>query len=288
MKLSISFDYDSPAGYRESFHLKDIAPDSDLRGTEALIEILAAHNAFATFGIVGEAALPGAPPEHCTEQIRFLHVAGHEVASHSFHHRYLPSMTNAELLADLHGSRLVLEGCIQAGVRGFIPPFNRPMHFPARGAISFSEVFGMHGRGRGRQSISSLFKVLSASGYSWSRVSFANKFSYGLQCLHLKSAALPEQPFLLYDVVAIPLHSTGFGDSTRAIVRRYLDSDLTLAIYGHPNQALTSNEQSAACLDEFLRHFEEERRSGKLQLQTMQQVELSTRQNVDSQRLQYA
>ncbi len=288
MRLSISFDYDSPAGYRESFKLKEIAADSDYRGADALIEVLAAHRALATFGVVGQAALEGTPPDHCPEQIRALHRAGHEIASHSLHHRYLPSMSDAELLDDLRGSRDVLETCIQAPVRGFIPPFNRPMHFPSRGAVSFSEVFGMHGRGRGRQSISSLLKALSTAGYGWSRVSFVNKLSYALERLQLASAALPEQPFLFHNVIAIPLHSTGFSDATRALVKRYLDSDLTLAIYGHPNQALTSNEQSAACLDEFLHTFAADRKSGKLQLETMTQVELRTRQSTTSRALQYA
>lgn len=278
MRVSISFDYDSPAGYKESFQLQNIPPDSDFRGTNALLEVLAAHKARATFGVVAQAALQGTPPDHCAEQIRGLYLAGHEIASHSLHHRYLPSMRNAELFADLRVSRGVLEGCIEAPVRGFIPPFNRPMHFPFRGAISFSEMFGLHGRGRGRQSISSLLAALSATGYGWSRVSFENKFSYALRRMHLAPAAAPAQPFLQHNVVAIPLHGTGFGDSTRALVRRYLDSDLTLAIYGHPNQALTRNEQSAACLDDFLRMFAADRKSGRLRIETMAQVELNTRQ----------
>ncbi len=288
MKLAISFDYDSPAGYRESFKLKGIAADADFRGADALIAVLAAQNALATFAVVAQAALQGTPPEHCPDQIRALHWAGHEIASHSLHHRYLPSMSDAELLADLLVSRNVLETCIEAPVRGFVPPFNRPMHFPLRGAISFSEVFGLHGRGRGRQSVSSLLRALSAAGYGWSRVSFMNKFSYALQRLHTMPETRPPQPFLLHNVVAIPLHGTGFGDSTRALVRRYLDSDLTLAIYGHPNQALTGNEQSAACLEEFLRTFATDRKSGRLQLETMAQVELNTRRTLNSKHVKCA
>ena len=272
MRLAISFDYDSPEGYRNSFAMQGCRADADQQGTDALLRVLSDHNAVATFGVVGRVALDGPPPEHCPEQIRQIHAAGHEVASHSMYHRFLPPMRRRELFEDVAASRRALEHCIGAPVRGFIPPFNRPMHFPQRRAISVSEVLGLHGRGRGRQSLGSLLRVLGEAGFGWSRVSFEDKLAriFG-------RAAAPAQPFLYRGVVAIPLHSTGFGEASAALVRRYLASDLTLAIYGHPNQALENNDQSAAMLDRFLTEFAGERRSGRLQLHTMAEIEGLTR-----------
>ncbi len=273
MKLAISFDYDSPEGYRNSFGMQGWREDADQQGTEALLRVLSDHDAAATFGVVGRAALDGRPPEHCPEQIRAIHAAGHEVASHSMYHRFLPPMRRRELFEDAAGSRRALENCIGAPVRGFIPPFNRPMHFPQRRAISVSEMLGLHGRGRGRQSLGSLLGVLGEAGFGWSRVSFEDK----LERIFGRAAAGPAQPFVYRGVVAIPLHSTGFGEATAALVRRYLATALTLAIYGHPNQALENNDQSAAMLDRFLADFAGERRGGRLQLHTMGEIEGFTR-----------
>lgn len=271
MKLAISFDYDSPEGYRNSFGMRGWRANADQEGADLLMRVLAVHDVRATFGIVGRVALQGDPPEHCPDQIRTLHAAGHEVASHSMFHRFLPPMRRDELFDDVAASRRALEDCISSPVRGFIPPFNRPMHFPQRRAISISELLGLHGRGRGRQSLGSLLRTLGRAGFGWSRVSFEDKLA------RYFGTPGPAQPFVFGGVVAIPLHSTGFGEASTALVRRYLDTGLTIAIYGHPNQALEDNDQSAANLDRFLAAFAPERRQGRLQLHTMAEIEAFTR-----------
>jgi peptidoglycan/xylan/chitin deacetylase (PgdA/CDA1 family) len=277
MRLAISFDYDSPEGYRRSFGMRGCRPSADQEGAGLLLRVLRDHGARATFGIVGRVALPGEPPEHCPEQVRAIHAAGHEVASHSMLHKYLPPLGRRELFEDIVISRKVLETRIGGPVRGFIPPFNRPMHFPQRRAFSFSELLGVHGRGRARQSLGSLLGLLGRAGYGWSRVSFEDKVAALARRLGLRGEAAPAQPFLFGEVVAIPLHSTGFGEASRALVRRYLPTGLTLAIYGHPNQALEDNDQSASKLARFLDEFESERRQGLLQLHTMGEIEAFTR-----------
>jgi peptidoglycan/xylan/chitin deacetylase (PgdA/CDA1 family) len=279
MRLAISFDYDSPEGYRKSFGLQHCRPDADQRGADVLLRVLEDHGAAATFGVVGRVALDGAPPEHCPEQVARIHRRGHEVASHSMFHRFLPPLRRAELLEDVLASRQALESAIDAPVRGFIPPFNRPMHFPQRRAFSVSEVFGLHGRGRARQSLGALLCVLGQAGYGWSRVSFEDKVAAILRRAGLRKGSVPPQPFLYGGIVAIPLHSTGFGDASAALVRQCLRTDLTIAIYGHPNQALEPNEQSAETLARFLDTFERERAAGQLRLHTMAEIEAFTRKD---------
>jgi peptidoglycan/xylan/chitin deacetylase (PgdA/CDA1 family) len=267
MKLAISFDYDSPEGFRRSFGMQKMSPDADQRGTDLLLGVLSKHGVRTTFGVVGRAALDGPPPEHCPAQIRAIHAAGHEVASHSMHHLFLPPLRRDELFEEAAASRRALEDCIGAPVRGFIPPFNRPMHFPQRRAFSVSETLGLHGRGRGRQSVGSMLRVLGEAGYGWSRVSFEDKLA------RLLGGSKPEQPFVYGRVVAIPLHCTGFAESARALVRRYLDSDMVINLYGHPSQALEEREQSAGALDGLLEAFGSERRQGRLKILTMAEVE---------------
>ena len=277
MRLAISFDYDSPEGYRRSFGLKNCRPNADQQGTDALLGVLGQHDVRATFGIVGRVALDGEPPEYCPQQVCAIHRAGHEIASHSMWHKYLPPLRRRELFEDILYSRKVLESRIGGAVSGFIPPFNRPMHFLERRAFSFTEVFGLHGRGRARQSLGSLLHLLRLAGYGWSRVSFEDKAVALARRLGIRRDPAPMQPFVFGGVVAIPLHSTGFGEASRALVRRFLNTDLTLAIYGHPNQALEDNDQSASRLASFLGAFEADRAKGRLQFHTMKEIENLTR-----------
>ncbi|MGH9694958.1 MAG: polysaccharide deacetylase family protein [Bryobacteraceae bacterium] len=280
MRVAISFDYDSPVGYRESFGKTHYDPASDLKGTEALLKVLAAHAVKTTFAVVGRVALPGNPPDHCPGQIREILAQGHEVASHSMHHRFLPSMSDRELVEDARASKQALEACIGGPIRGFIPPFNRPSHFPQKGAFSFSEQLGLQGRGRGRQSVASLFSTLGDLGFGWCRISYQNSFENLGVKLGFRSRSAPVQPFLFRGLVAVPLHATGFGETSSALVRRLLDTDTLLTLYAHPNQALDytiPNDESAGLLDRFLASFEKERRAGKLHFETMAEVERATR-----------
>jgi len=266
MKLAISFDYDSPEGFRRSFGMQDVSRDADQRGTDLLLGVLSDHGVRVTFGVVGRAAQDGEAPEHCPGQVRAIHAAGHEVASHSMRHLFLPPLRSEELFEEADASRRALEDCIGAPVRGFIPPFNRPMHFPQRRAFSFSETLGLHGRGRGRQSVGSMLRILGEAGYEWSRVSFEDKLA------RLMGISKPTQPFLYGGLTAIPLHCTGFAEAGKALVRRSLGTDMVIALYGHPSQALEEREQSAGALDRLLKTFRSERREGRLEVLTMGEV----------------
>src|ERR1035437_987735 len=63
----------------------------DFENTERLLELHAQFNIPACFAVVGAAALPGLRPYHDPDQIRRIHAAGHEIASHSFQHDWLPA-----------------------------------------------------------------------------------------------------------------------------------------------------------------------------------------------------
>jgi peptidoglycan/xylan/chitin deacetylase (PgdA/CDA1 family) len=277
MRVAISFDYDSPAGYRESFSHASLSAAADVEGTQALLEVLAEHDVKTTFAVVGNAALDGPFPAHCPEQVRAIYASGHEIASHSMHHRFIPPMRREELLADVRAGKEALEICIDQDIRGFVPPFNRPSHFPQMGAFSFSEVAGLHGRGRGRQSTASLLETLRTAGYGWCRVSFEKTLHRLTEKLGLRSASIPLQPFLYRGVVAVPLHNTGFGPPALSLLKQYMHTDLVVTLCGHPFQALddsrVENSEHVDRLSELLQTFDAERRSGVLTFSTMGEVE---------------
>ena len=277
MRVAISFDYDSPAGYRESFSHANLSSTADVEGTHALLEVLAEHDVKTTFAIVGNVALDGPFPAHCPEQVREIQAAGHEIAAHSMHHRFIPPMRREELLADIRACKEALEVCTEQDIRGFVPPFNRPSHFPQMGAFSFSELAGLHRRGRGRQSVGSLLETLRIADYGWCRVSFKNTLQGLTDRLGLRSEKIPCQPFLSHGVVAMPLHNTGFGPPAVALMKRYMNTDLVVTLCGHPFQALddtrAANSEHVNCLAELLETFEPERENGTLKFCTMAEVE---------------
>lgn len=277
LRIAISFDYDSPAGYRQSFHMRDFPANADYQGAQHIMKVLRKHDVSVTFGVVGHAALPGEKWEYCPDQIRQIHREGHEIASHSMNHRYLPSMNDQELLRDVIASKSALEECIGGQIKGFIPPFNRPSHFPEYGAFSLSETLGLDGRGRGRQSVGSMLRTLSVAGFEWSRVSFQNKFDHIRRKIGRAKEQPPRQPFVFGDVVAIPLHHTGFAEDARQLVRQWMHADIVLTLYGHPNQALSDNSQNARELDCLLTEFCGPRAAREVDFCTMHEVAALTR-----------
>lgn len=85
-------------------------------GTDQLLDLLAAHGATGTFFVLGWVA------KHQPALVRRIHEAGHEVASHTFWHRRLPSMSPEEFRRDLLDSRAAIEDACGERIVGFRAP----------------------------------------------------------------------------------------------------------------------------------------------------------------------
>jgi peptidoglycan/xylan/chitin deacetylase (PgdA/CDA1 family) len=257
--------------------MRDFPANADYEGTHILLDVLRTHDVKATFGVVGQAALPGKLWDHCQEQIRAIHHAGHEIASHSMNHLYLPPLRDHELLEEVAASKRALEDCIGSSIQGFIPPFNRPSHFPELGAFSFLEVFGLDGRGRGRQTVGTMLRTLGVAGFRWSRASFESKYYQIGRRLGVLRERGPMQPFVFNNMVAIPLHQTGFGKDASRLIRQWLHTNITITLYGHPNQALSANGQNADELDRLLSELRPIRDEANLEFNTLGEIAALTR-----------
>ncbi|QDU55672.1 XrtA system polysaccharide deacetylase [Aeoliella mucimassa] len=86
------------------------------KSTERVLEILASKSITATFYIVGYIA------ERCPALVRRISDQGHQVASHSYWHRRVSSLTRQEFRDDLRRSRQVLEDTIGMKVTAFRAP----------------------------------------------------------------------------------------------------------------------------------------------------------------------
>jgi polysaccharide deacetylase family protein (PEP-CTERM system associated) len=86
------------------------------RNTTRILEILDESNVRATFFVLAWVA------ERCTQLIRTIAAAGHEVASHGWSHRLVYSLTPSEFRADVVRSKKYLEDLTGTAVRGYRAP----------------------------------------------------------------------------------------------------------------------------------------------------------------------
>ena len=104
LTLMLIWDYDTPTGFAVSYHSRTADPMLEYTCTDRILALLAGHGIVSTFACVGKAAEPGDLPLHNPAQIRQIHAAGHEIASHSHSHELLPALSQAELRQTLRDS----------------------------------------------------------------------------------------------------------------------------------------------------------------------------------------
>tara|TARA_B100000029_G_C17570608_1_gene956475 strand:- start:249 stop:1082 length:834 start_codon:yes stop_codon:yes gene_type:complete len=272
LKVSISFDYDTPIGYNESFNIKDIADFSEIEGTDKILNILNKYNIITTFGIVAKIIEHKKYREPFCRQIKNIYEEGHEICSHSYSHKFLPSLSLEDLQNEIILGKQVIENLINDPIIGFIPPFNRPMNYLRKGAISISEIFGLHKRGFGKNSLGKVLRILNENEFLWCRVSFKSKFRQ-LKNILLSSNEILYQPFYYRSILVIPLHSTGFGDKTTQLIESNLGKNKLICIYAHPHQALNKcNSQSAENMEKMIKKFQSARENGLLDYIAMKDI----------------
>jgi polysaccharide deacetylase family protein (PEP-CTERM system associated) len=86
------------------------------RTMDRMLELMAEHDVKATCFVLGWVA------ERVPGLVRRLAAAGHEVASHGYHHELVHELTEGEFAADVRRSKDVLEGITGERVRGYRAP----------------------------------------------------------------------------------------------------------------------------------------------------------------------
>ena len=95
----------------------DRLPSHVAENVELLLELLAETGARATFFVLGDVAARE------PELVRRIAAAGHEIASHGYAHRPVPTQTRRELAADVEASLAVLADCAGRPVEGYRAPY---------------------------------------------------------------------------------------------------------------------------------------------------------------------
>jgi len=231
--------------------------------TERLLDIHAHYGIPACFAVVGAAALPGARPYHDPAQIRRIHAAGHEVASHSFRHEWLPALTRPALVETLRRSKESLQQCIGAPVISFVPPFNQPFDYPAGWSFSFSERRRVRTE---RTDLRRLCEVLHETGYGFCRVAYLPLHLRLVEHLLQRRRTNVSHLESIAGIPCIRMNgAAGFTGPALSALNRCATTGGIVAVYGHPHSLDSGNAQDELWLRPFLERVDQLRRRGRIQ-----------------------
>jgi peptidoglycan/xylan/chitin deacetylase (PgdA/CDA1 family) len=236
----------------------------EFENTDQLLKILDAYGIKACFAVVGAAALPGPRPYHDPGQIRRIFEAGHEVASHSFRHEWLPGLDKAGLGETLKSSKDALEQCIGAPVTSFVPPYNQPFDYARRGSFS---IFERLHAGSGRTSLSGLCEGLYNAGYRFCRVAYRPWSLRAAETLMRRRLDRPRPLEQIEGIWCARINAPcGFAPETLSMLRACANSSRILTVYGHPHSLSLPGPQNLSFLHPFLAEVTQLRMSDQINI----------------------
>lgn len=263
-KLLLFWDYDTQWGAdrsRSAGGPKDWGR-LEFANTERLLDLHAKYDVKSCFAVVGAAALPGERPYHDPAQIKRIHSAGHEIASHSFRHEWLPALKRQALKETLKDSKDALEQCVGNEVISFVPPFNQPFDYAAGWSFSLSERKAVKS---GRTDLSSLCEMLQECGYRFCRVCYRPMIQRLVERLKHRRSILPVQPEVIKGITCLRLNTrAGFDEATKAAVCRSAVQGGWVVVYGHPHALSSQHAQSEHFFVPFLELITGLRQAGML------------------------
>lgn len=176
-KIILIWDFDGPIGQVNStlpynFHFENLV--AEIENVRWLLKLFESKNIKCCFAVTGFSAEQGVYPFNFPELIQEIASNGHEIASHSWRHEWIPKFSSKQIEKSAIRSKKVLEEAIEKPktVNGFVPPHNRPMTWWQRGAFSWGDqyLFPFSKLGNNEE----LIRLLHNVGYQWIRISYQN------------------------------------------------------------------------------------------------------------------
>lgn len=269
-KVCIIWDYDSAIGqvnssYPYNFHEESLL--TEIQNVEKILDLARERELKMTFAVVGFAAEMGRFPYHVPDQIRAIADAGHEVASHSWRHEWFPFLEREQVRRSLKRSKEALERCIgkSGSVKGFVPPFSRPMSWYGRLAVSLGDR--AFGPGFPGASLGSLLTLVEEAEYKWCRVVYQPLWGR-----IVRKAPAPGSVFWRGEVACIPQHTCGFGEKALTLLNQSIERGRALVVTGHPLGLSLPHEENEDRLKRFLNHLADLQGRGRVSVCTVQEL----------------
>lgn len=230
-KILLIWDFDGPIGqinssYPYNYHHENL--EEEINNVKWVLQILKEKKIKTCFAITGFSAEKGVYPFNFPEFINEIASQGHEIASHSWRHEWVPIFKRDQISKSLKRSKMVLERAINSEntVVGFVPPHNRPMTWLRRGAFSIGDrgVFPFFKLGDNEK----LINLLKETDYRWIRVSYNSFFSkIGLVKKNLTGRIIKHK-----GVLVLENHYTGFD---KKVLNHILSTNYnTYTVSAHP------------------------------------------------------
>lgn len=253
-----------PYGYfEESIH-------KEIENIKFILKCGSKKNIPMIFAITGFAAEEGTYPFHIPDLIRKIHNDGHEIASHSWKHEWFPFLEMEQILRTLEKSKMILEECIgeKNAVKGFVPPFGRPMSWLKKGAFSLGDrAIGPNFRGNDIQKIIPLVKN---SGYSWMRVSYRTLFE---KIAKLNKPRLLERNWHNESgLMCLPNNYVGFDKNAIDLINLGIKKKRDIVISAHPSGLSRSGTENIENFKLFLDFIIQQRSEGFLKISLLSDV----------------
>lgn len=231
--VHISWDFDAAIGQINAsypYNYNEQLIYEEIINVERILEIAKFYKVYFSFAITGFTAEQGIYPFHLPDLINKIYSGGHEIASHSWRHEWLPLLQQRQLYLTLERSKYILEKCINKSnsVIGLVLPHNRPMSWLGQGALSLGDrgIYPFFPGG----DIGAIARIASRIGYRWIRVAYRPLWE---KCFGFDSRAR-RKVINKHGVHLVPLTYTGFDEMAINLIQQftYRKNDITLC--GHP------------------------------------------------------
>lgn len=208
-KIILIWDFDGGIGqvnstYPYNFHFENF--ETEIENVRFILQVLRENVLRSCFAITGFSAEPGPYPLFFPDLISEIASQGHEIASHSWKHEWIPLFTEKQVSKSLFRSKKALEAVLPTSqsVVGFVPPHNRPMTWISKGAYSFGDrgLYPLFKMGN----LDTVFPLLKEHGYRWIRVSHRSIISK----LFKKAPNLTGRTYFHQGVLVLENHYNGF------------------------------------------------------------------------------
>ncbi|MCD6062768.1 MAG: polysaccharide deacetylase family protein [Flavipsychrobacter sp.] len=255
-KLMLVWDYDTPIARITATKPYNYVFEACLEeeaSVDFILQTARDLGAKYTFAVVGFGAEKSVAPFDVRHVIQKIAIAGHEVASHSWKHEWLPFLTPYQLEKTIERSKFILEDCIGDNykVNGFVLPHDRPMSWYSRGAFSSGDR-ALYPLAKGA-SIGGVANVLQKHNYRWVRVNYRPLWQKLVDWKGENRAMRLNRKFVSASGFHfVPEHTMEFGQPTLDALQWAVRHDKPLVVAGHPGAFSFRKEN----LDNFKRFIE--------------------------------
>lgn len=253
-KILLTWDLDGFIGVVNSTMPYDFNFDyitRELEWVNRALDLLQQHQIKTTFAITGFSAEKGLYPYSFPELIKKIADHGHEVASHSWRHEWVPVFRKKQIDKSLARSKKILEGAIgqNYSLSGFVPPHNKPATWIRRGAYSL-EDFGLFPFFK-MGDVDSLLNLLKKNGYKWARIAH-NPF---INRLKKKEFTRKQRVYNYKGMVILENHYTGFDERIIRYIEETEQPYFTISAHPAMLDLKGGRPESWEKFEKFINHF---------------------------------